>query len=103
MSAGFGIPEVVAAPQRRDAHGTVEQFTLARAGIKVRGMNLPPGSTNDRRHLPRHIRDGEHEMWQDAGETTAGSASRPRRWRMLAWVVLVAALVAGLWFYNAMR
>jgi len=66
-------------------------------------MNLPPGSRNDRRHLPRHIRDGEHEMWHDAGDGAAGTAANGRRLRVLVYVVLVVALVAGLWFYNGMR
>jgi hypothetical protein len=66
-------------------------------------MDLPPGSSNERRHLPRHIRDGEHEPWQDAGDTAANAARPGRRWRIWVWVVLVAALVLGLWFYNGMR
>jgi hypothetical protein len=72
-------------------------------GVTVRGMDLPPGSSKERRHLPRHIRDGEHEPWQDAGEAAA-NAARPRsRWRVLVYVVLIAALVVGLWFYNGAR
>lgn len=66
----------------------------------MRGMNLPPDSPNDRRAVPRHIRDGEHEMWQDAAETAAGAAGPRRRWRVLVFVVVVAALVLGLWLYT---
>ena len=66
----------------------------------MHGMNLPPGSPNDRRHLPRHIRDGEHEAWHEAGEGAAGPGSPGRRWRVLVYVVLIVALVAGLWFYD---
>jgi len=71
-------------------------------GVKVRGMNLPPGSSNERRHLPRHIRDGEHEMLHEVAEGAA-SATPGRRWRLLVYVVLIAAVVAGLWFYNGTR
>jgi hypothetical protein len=72
-------------------------------GVTVHGMDLPPESSKERRHLPRHIRDGEHESWQDAGEAAASAAPRRRRWRVWVYVVLVAALVAGLWFYNGAR
>jgi len=68
----------------------------------VRGMDLPPGSPNERRHLPRHIRDGEHEPWHDAAEAAA-TGNPGRRWRMLLYVVLIAVAVAGLWFYNGAR
>lgn len=69
-------------------------------GVKVRGMDLPPGSTNERRHLPRHIRDGEHEMWHDAAEGAANAGNPGRRWRVLVYLILAAAVIAGLWFYN---
>jgi hypothetical protein len=42
-------------------------------------------------------------MWHDAGDAAAGAAANGRRWRLLVYVVLVVALVAGLWFYNGMR
>lgn len=71
-----------------------------RPGVKVRGMNLPPDPANDRRAVPRHIRDGEHELWQDAVEVAQGAASRGRRWGVLICVVVIAALVLGLWFYG---
>jgi hypothetical protein len=66
-------------------------------------MNLPPDSPNERRAVPRHIRDGEHEMWQDAAETAARAEGSGRRWRVLVYVAVVAALVLGLWFYNGTR
>ena len=66
-------------------------------------MDLPPGSSNERRHLPRHIRDGEHEPWQDAGEAASNAARPGRHWRLLVGVVLIAALILGLWFYNGAR
>jgi len=64
-------------------------------------MDPSPGSPNDRRPLPRHIRDGEHESWQDAAE--AGAPNPWRRWRLLLYVVLVAAVIVGLWLYNDTR
>ena len=66
-------------------------------------MDSPPGSPNERRHLPRHIRDGEHESWQDATEAATAAPNPARRWRLLLYVVLVAAVIAGLWFYNGTR
>jgi hypothetical protein len=66
-------------------------------------MELPPGSSNERRHLPRHIRDGEHEPWHDAAEAAASAGSPGRLWRVLLYVVLAAALIVGLWFYNGTR
>jgi hypothetical protein len=29
---------------------------------KVRAMTLPPSPTDDRRTVPRHLRDSEHDM-----------------------------------------
>jgi hypothetical protein len=72
------------------------------AGVKVGGMNLPPDSPRERRAVPRHIRDGEHEMWQD-GVDAAPGAGPGRRWRVLVYVAVAAALVLGLWLYNGVR
>ena len=66
-------------------------------------MDLPPRSPNERRHLPRHIRDGEHEAWHDAADAAANAGNAGRRWRVLLYVVLVAVAVAGLWLYNGAR
>jgi hypothetical protein len=87
----------------RVATGLWSNSHWPRRGVTVRGMDLPPGSSNERRHLPRHIRDGEHEPWQDAGEIAAGAARPGRRRLVLLCVVLIAALVVGLWFYNGAR
>lgn len=86
----------------------MEQFTLAQArGFKVRGMNLPPDSPNERRAVPRHIRDGEHDMWHDVLEAAPGAGNPRRRRRVLVYLgaafLAMAALVLGLWFYNAAR
>jgi hypothetical protein len=66
-------------------------------------MNLPPDSPNDRRAVPRHIRDGEHELWQDAAEAAPGAGNPGRRWRLLLYAAALVALAAGLWFYNGQR
>lgn len=42
-------------------------------------------------------------MWNDAGDAVAGAPPSGRRWRVLVYVVLIAAVIAGLWFYNGMR
>lgn len=66
-------------------------------------MNLPPDAPRERRHLPRHIRDGEHELLHDTGEAAANGAAPRRLRRVLVYVLLIAAVVAGLWFYNGTR
>jgi hypothetical protein len=69
-------------------------------------MNLPPQSSNEpdeRRAVPRHIRDGEHELLQEVGEMSADAAAPGRRLRLWIVLVVVAALVAGLWYYNGTR
>jgi len=73
----------------------------AGAGIKVRGMSLPPDSANDRRAVPRHIRDGEHDSWEDGSivqEDRAAAWRRPALWILLA---VLAALFAGAWGFLA--
>ena len=70
------------------------------------GMNLPPSSkepSSERRAVPRHIRDGEHDGWHDTGEPSSGEPAPGRRPRLWIVLVVVAALIAGLWFYNGMR
>lgn len=77
----------------------MEQITLAGgAGVKVGGMEPPP--TNDRRAVPRHIRDAEHDTWHDepAGPETAG-----RRMRLWVYLTASAALAVGLWYFLTTR
>jgi hypothetical protein len=59
-------------------------------------MNLPPGSSNDRRTVPRHIRDAEHHPWEN-GAVAPDQAEAPRR-RPKLWIVLaLLAVFAGAW------
>jgi hypothetical protein len=67
------------------------------------GMNLPPPAPNEadeRRAVPRHIRDGEHDGWQDAVEPAAGAAPG-RRFRLWVVLLVIAAAITGLWLYNS--
>jgi len=60
-------------------------------------MNPPPTSANERRAVPRHMRDGEHHEWDEAA---AGAGRAPWR-RPALWVLLavLAVLLGGLWAY----
>ena len=67
-------------------------------------MDLPPDSTreptNDRRAVPRHIRDGEHDMIDEAmGQPPV---EKTNTGRMLLWfcLVVLAAGAVGLWLAN---
>ena len=67
-------------------------------------MNLPPElsrePTNDRRSVPRHIRDGEHDSLEDtmAGVPT-GRAVRLR----VVWICVAVALAAALGAWLVLR
>jgi len=56
-------------------------------------MNLPPAPSNERRAVPRHIRDGEHTELEDSVEKVAESRRRPNLWILLA----VVAVAIGAW------
>ena len=59
-------------------------------------MNLPSGDSKDRRTLPRHIRDGEHDSWEDASATSE-QPKLPRR-RPNLWILLaLLAVFIGAW------
>jgi len=69
---------------------------------KVCGMTLPPktASGDERRTVPRHLRDSEHDM----GGTAPGSGMRAgdahdggRRLRNWLFAGLLLAVAAGLW------
>ena len=77
----------------------MEQITLpGGAGGKVGGMTLPPA--NDRRAVPRHIRDAEHDAWHDE---PAGPETARRRTIVLFWALFSVALVAALAYYLTTR
>lgn len=62
-------------------------------------MNEPPTSMNERRTVPRHMRDGEHTDWYEA--TTPEGRARFRR--LAPWILLIVALVgiAAWWMLQA--
>ncbi len=68
-------------------------------------MKLPPQTSNEtpneRRAVPRHIRDAEHEPLET--ELSADQGTPVRRLRLWILLVVVAALIAGLWYYNGTR
>ena len=61
-------------------------------------MNLSGDPTEDRRSVPRHIRDGEHDSWEDtmAGVPSA-SGSNPRLVMVLIGVAVALAAGVGVW------
>ena len=62
-------------------------------------MNLPPEPKDDRRAVPRHIRDGEHDMLEDTlGSNPGGAAAPGRRARLWIYIGILLAAGAGLWF-----
>jgi hypothetical protein len=66
----------------------------------LRGMALPSDPSHERRAVPRHMRDGEHDPLADTGIFGARATDvRGGRGRMLVYalVVLAAAGVAA-WF-----
>jgi hypothetical protein len=63
-------------------------------------MNSPQQPANDRRAVPRHMRDGEHELMEQTGSFQARATDvKGGRGRMILYALLVlgAAGVAA-WF-----
>jgi hypothetical protein len=64
-------------------------------------MNLPPDSANDRRTVPRHLRDSEHGMSADNSGLYArrtDGASGPGR--VVIWSgIALGAVAAALWWW----
>jgi len=61
------------------------------------GMNLPPVPDQDRRTVPRHIRDGEHSLLDESlGSEAPPTVATRTRW----WAYLLLVVVAGcvLWY-----
>lgn len=59
-------------------------------------MNLPPKTGEDRRSVPRHLRDSEHDMSGAApgSGTRAEDADGSRRMRTWLYAVIAALVVA---------
>lgn len=97
VSALVGIPEWLLRHGNRFPPRSGTQVTsLAAAAVKYGAMNPP----NDRRTVPRHLRDGEHDMADEHGGFAERAADAPRPGR--AWfaivMVVAAALAAWIWF-----
>lgn len=61
-------------------------------------MSLPGETSNDRRAVPRHIRDGEHDMLDE----TMGREPPPGR-RMWLWIYVVVLLAGGFGLWITLR
>lgn len=66
----------------------------------LRAMSPPEDPANDRRAVPRHLRDGENDLLSSTGafgqRTEDAHSGRGRGW--LVALAAVAAAVAG-WFF----
>jgi hypothetical protein len=60
-------------------------------------MNLPGENGRDRRAVPRHIRDGEHDMLAEAVNRDA-----PRR-SVRPWICVAVLLAGGVALWIALR
>jgi hypothetical protein len=61
----------------------------------LNGMNLPDEPGNDRRAVPRHLRDSEHDVTSSSGifgQRAGDALSRRRR----GWLLITLALGAAL-------
>lgn len=64
------------------------------------GMNLPQDPSHERRAVPRHMRDGEHDPLADTGIFGSRAPEvRGGRGRMIVYALLVlAAAGVAAWF-----
>ena len=81
----------------------MDQITLTAVQGKVGGMNLPPAPGNDRRAVPRHIRDAEHDAWRDVPAGPENQETAGRRARLWIYLAAIAALGLGLLYFLATR
>ena len=65
-------------------------------------MNLPGETANDRRAVPRHIRDGEHDMLEESMSREPPSRSATGR-RMWLWIYVVVVLAGGFGLWITLR
>ena len=67
----------------------------------LRGMGSPEDSGNDRRAVPRHLRDGENDLLSSTGafgqRAEDATAGRGRGWALILFAVALA--VAAGWFF----
>jgi hypothetical protein len=61
----------------------------------------PAPRPNERRAMPRHLRDGEHEDWGEAAIADARPDAAPARSRgRWAWIALLAlGAAAAVWWW----
>jgi hypothetical protein len=65
-------------------------------------MNLPGETASDRRAVPRHIRDGEHDMIDEA----MGQVPPPQGWtgrRVWLWICVAVTAAAGFGLWLTLR
>jgi hypothetical protein len=60
-------------------------------------MDLPGETANDRRAVPRHIRDGEHDMLEETMSREPSRRAAGRRTWLWIYVVVLLAGGFGLW------
>jgi len=60
----------------------------------LRAMNAPEHSGNDRRAVPRHLRDGENDLMSSTG--VFGQRAEDGATRRGLWVLIVLVVVAAL-------
>jgi hypothetical protein len=65
-------------------------------------MNLPGETANDRRAVPRHIRDGEHDMLEESMSRAPPPGRAAGRWMWL-WICVVVLLAGGFGLWIALR
>ena len=60
----------------------------------LRAMSSPDESDNDRRAVPRHLRDGENDLLSSSG--AFGQRAEDARSRVRVWALILGALAAAL-------
>ncbi len=68
---------------------------------RVAGMKPP--QDQERRAVPRHIRDAEHDAWGDVPAAADDPQTAGRRLRPWVYLAVIAALGLGLWYFLTTR